>query len=162
MIKGKNFMSVNNVTRFLDSRKVQYSTYDLPAQKIGAMETASLLDVSPSVIFKSIVILRKNPGKPILAVVPATNDVNLKALAKASGEKKVSPATQKEAERLTKLQVGGISPLALINRGFEIIIHKSVLEQEAVHVSGGELGLNIRLPSKDLVELTNAKVANIC
>ena len=155
-------MSVNNVTRFLDSRKVQYSTYDLPAQKIGAMETASLLDVSPSVIFKSIVILRKNPGKPILAVVPATNEVNLKALAKASGEKKVSPATQKEAERLTKLQVGGISPLALINRGFEIIIHESVLEQEAVHVSGGELGLNIRLPSKDLVELTNAKVANIC
>ena len=155
-------MSVNNVTRFLDSRKVQYSTYDLPPQKIGAMETASLLDVSPSVIFKSIVILRKNPGKPILAVVPATNDVNLKALAKASGEKKVSPATQKEAERLTKLQVGGISPLALINRGFEIIIHESVFEQEAVHVSGGELGLNIRLPSKDLVELTNAKVANIC
>ena len=155
-------MSVNNVTRFLDSRKVQYSSYDLPPQKIGAMETAALLDVSPSVIFKSIVILRKNPGKPILAVVPATSEVNLKALAKVSGEKKVSPATQKEAERLTKLQVGGISPLALINRGFEIIIHESVLEQEAVHVSGGELGLNIRLPSKDLVELTSAKVAKIC
>ena len=155
-------MSVNNITRFLDSRNIQYSTFDLPPHKIGAMETASLLDVSPSVIFKSIVILRKNPGKPILAVVPATRDVDLKALAKILGEKKVSPATQKEAERLTKLQVGGISPLALINRGFDILIHESVYENEAVHVSGGELGLNIRLPSKDLVELTNAKVAVIC
>jgi Cys-tRNA(Pro)/Cys-tRNA(Cys) deacylase len=155
-------MSVNNVTRFLDSRNVQYSTFDLPTQKLGAVETASFLGVSTEVIFKSIVIIRKNPGKPILAVVPATSDVNLKALAKVLGEKKVSPATQKEAERLTKLQVGGISPLALINRGFDIIMHESVLEQESVHVSGGELGLNIRLPSKELVELTRAKVAKIC
>jgi Cys-tRNA(Pro)/Cys-tRNA(Cys) deacylase len=155
-------MSVNNVTRFLDNRKVQYSTFDLPAQKIGAQETASLLDVSPSVIFKSIVITRKNPGKPILAVVPADSDVNLKSLAKVLGEKKVSPATQKEAERLTRLQVGGISPLALINRGFDIVIHESVLMLDAVHVSGGELGLNIRLPSTDLVNLTGAIVADIC
>jgi Cys-tRNA(Pro)/Cys-tRNA(Cys) deacylase len=155
-------MSVNNVTRFLDSREVQYSIFNLPPQKVGALETASILGVSPSVIFKSIVIIRKTPGKPVLAVVPATNEVNLKALAKVLGEKKVSPATQKEAERLTKLQVGGISPLALINRGFEIIIHESVFEQESVHISGGELGLNIRLPSKDLVELTTAKVADIC
>jgi Cys-tRNA(Pro)/Cys-tRNA(Cys) deacylase len=87
--------------------------------------------------------------------------VNLKALAKVVGEKKVSPATQKEAEQLTKLQVGGISPLALINRGFEIVINDSIYDQELVHISGGELGLNIRLPSKDLVELTQAIVANI-
>ena len=155
-------MSVNNVTRFLDSRNVQYTTFDLPPQKIGGLETASLLGVSPALIYKSIVIIRKNPGKPVLAVIPAASDVNLKALAKVVGEKKVSPATQKEAERLTKLQVGGISPLALINRGFDIIIHESVYEQEAVHVSGGELGLNIRLHSEDLVELTSAKVAPIC
>jgi Cys-tRNA(Pro)/Cys-tRNA(Cys) deacylase len=155
-------MSINNITRFLDSRKVQYSTFELPPQKVGALETASLLDVSPSIIFKSIVLIRKTPGKPILAVVPAIYDVDLKAVAKFLGEKKVSPATQKEAERLTKLQVGGISPLALINRGFEIIIHESVLEQEEVHVSGGELGLNIRLPSRDLIEITGASIALIC
>ena len=87
--------------------------------------------------------------------------MNLKALARVVGEKKVSPATQKEAEQLTKLQVGGISPLALINRGFEIVINDSIYDQELVHISGGELGLNIRLPSKDLVELTQAIVANI-
>ncbi|NOQ39606.1 MAG: Cys-tRNA(Pro) deacylase, partial [Anaerolineales bacterium] len=114
-----------------------------------------------SIIFKSIVIERVNPGKPILAVVPGDKEVNLKALAKVLGEKKVIAATQKNAERLTKLQAGGISPLALINRGFEIVIDDSVLNQETVHISGGELGVNIRLPSRDLVDLTQAAVANI-
>ena len=154
-------MAINNVTRFLDNRKVDYTTFVLPLKKLGAAETAALLNAPPSIIFKSIVINRKKPGKPILAVVPGDRDVNLKALAKVVGEKKVAPASQKEAEQLTKLQVGGISPLALINRGFEIVINDSVFDQELVHVSGGELGLNIRLHSKDLVELTQAKVAKI-
>jgi len=83
-------------------------------------------------------------------------------LAKAVGEKKVSPATQREAENLTKLQVGGISPLALINHGFEIVLHGSVRDLEYMHISGGERGINIRLLSRDLVELTQAKVVEIC
>ena len=93
--------------------------------------------------------------------MPGNSNVNLKALAKIVEEKKVSPATQKETESLTKLQVGGISPLALINRGFEIVIDESVHNQETVHVSGGELGVNIRLPSQDLVNLVGAKVGKI-
>lgn len=154
-------MRVNNVTRFLENRKVPYTVFNLPAMKLGGIETARLLDAPPEIVFKSIVILRKGPGKPILAVVPGEFDVNLKKLAKAVGEKKVVPATQKEAERITKLQVGGISPLALINRGFQIVIHETVEEYDLVHVSGGERGLNIRLPANDLVHLTNASVADI-
>jgi Cys-tRNA(Pro)/Cys-tRNA(Cys) deacylase len=154
-------MTTNNVTRFLDNRNINYKTFVLPRQKLGAEGTAKLLNAPLSIIFKSIVIERKNPGKPILAVVPGDREVNLKALAKVLGEKKVSPATQKDAERLTKLQPGGISPLALINRGFEIVIDDSVLNQETVHISGGELGVNIRLRSQDLVDLTRASVAKI-
>jgi Cys-tRNA(Pro)/Cys-tRNA(Cys) deacylase len=154
-------MTVNNVTRFLDSRKVRYSVFDLPKEKIGGVETARILEAPPEIVFKSIVIIRKRPGKPILAVVPGNLDVDLKKLARVLGEKKVIPATQKEAEKKTQLQSGGISPLALINRGFEIVIHQSVNEYELVHVSGGERGLNIRLPAKDLVKLTDAKVADI-
>jgi len=154
-------MAANNVTRFLDSRKVPYSVFELPQEKLGGEETARLLNAPPEIIFKSIVILRKRSGKPILAVVPGNQEVNLKKLAKAVGEKKVTPSTQKEAENITKLQVGGISPLALINRGFEIVIHRSVQDFEFVHVSGGELGVNIRLASSDLIDLTRAKVADI-
>lgn len=154
-------MAINNVTRFLDSRKVPYTVFELPRKKMGGEETAGFLNALPDIVFKSIVILRKGSGKPILAVVPGNKEVNLKKLAAAVGEKKVSPATQKEAEGITRLQAGGISPLALINRGFEIVIHRSVQEYEEVHVSGGELGVNIRLDSSNLINLTGAIVADI-
>lgn len=154
-------MPVNNVTRFLDSKGISYTAFELPPQKLGAEQTAVELNAPLSIIFKSIVIIRKGPGKPILAVVPGNAEVDLKALAKAVHEKKVTPATQREAEKLTKLQVGGISPLALINRGFEIIIDSSVQDHEHIHVSGGEIGINIRLSTLDLVNITNAKVGSI-
>ena len=154
-------MASNNVTRLLDSRKIKYDIFELPGEKLAADEVARLIDAIPEIVFKSIVISRKSPGKPILAVVPGNQDVDLKKLAKAVGEKKVSPATQKEAENLTKLLTGGISPLALINKGFEILIHKSILDHDQVHISGGERGLNLRLASKDLVKVVQARVADI-
>jgi Cys-tRNA(Pro)/Cys-tRNA(Cys) deacylase len=152
----------NNVTRFLDSREINYQVFELPLKKLGAEETAQLLEVDPGIVYKSIVITRRGIGKPILAVVPGNREVDLKKLAKTIGEKKVSPATQKEAEKLTHLQAGGISPLALINRGFQILIHKSALDEDKIHVSGGELGLNIRLDPQDLIRITGAKAAEIC
>jgi Cys-tRNA(Pro)/Cys-tRNA(Cys) deacylase len=62
---------------------------------------------------------------------------------------------------LTKLQAGGISPLALINRGFQVVIDQSAQLQTAIHISGGQRGLNIRLPVVDLQKLTNARLAEI-
>ncbi len=155
-------MVSNNVTRLLDNRKISYETYQLPKEKLGAEEVAQLLQVSLAIVFKSIVITRRGPGKPILAVVPGNKEVDLKALARAVGEKKVSPSTQSEAERLTKLQAGGISPLALVNRGFEILVDRSALDHESIHISGGERGLNIRLAPEDLIQLTGAKTTSIC
>ncbi len=155
-------MVSNNVTRLLDNRKINYQVFELPNDKLGGEETALLLGVAPEIVFKSIVITRKGPGKPILAVIPGNKVVDLKALARAIGEKKVSPATQNEAEKITRLKVGGISPLALVNLGFEIIIDRSALDHESIHISGGERGLNIRLASEDLIRLTGSKIAAIC
>jgi len=87
--------------------------------------------------------------------------LDLKALAKFVGEKKLILPTQREAEQLTKLQSGGISPLALLNRGFQIIIDRSAENYPEIHISGGQRGLNIRLPVKNLVSLTNASFAHI-
>jgi Cys-tRNA(Pro)/Cys-tRNA(Cys) deacylase len=154
-------MTTNNITRLLESRKISYQTFPLPGEKITADQVARLLNAPPEIVFKSIVISRKGPGKPILAVVPGNRDVDLKKLARVVGEKKVVPATQAEAEKLTGLQAGGISPLALINRGFEILIHNTVLDQEELHISGGERGLNIRLSGRDLVDLVQGKIADI-
>jgi Cys-tRNA(Pro)/Cys-tRNA(Cys) deacylase len=151
----------NNVTRYLDQHKVDYQVFELPVAKLGAEETAALLGQPLEVIFKTIVVRREGNGKPILAVVPGTGEVDLKALAKAVGEKKVVLATQAEAEKLTHLQVGGISPLALINRGFQVVIDASALAHERIHISGGERGMNIRLPVEDLIKITNARTEAI-
>ncbi|MEA2007669.1 MAG: YbaK/EbsC family protein, partial [Chloroflexota bacterium] len=99
--------------------------------------------------------------KAILAVIPGGREVNLKALAKAAGEKKVKAATQANAESLTKLQAGGISPLALINKGFDIFLDASAETHEEIYISGGERGINIRLAVSDLLALIQAKVAEI-
>lgn len=153
-------MIKNNVTRLLDSRKIAYTAYELPAEKLGALETARQLNVDPALVFKTIVVLREKAGaKPILAIVPGDGEVDLKALASFLNEKKVHIPTQQEAERLTGLQAGGISPLALINKGFQMLLDQSAMKYETIHISGGQRGLNISLPVKALLELTQAKIA---
>lgn len=151
----------NNVTRLLDAHKIEYTAYELPAEKLGAVEAAGYLGVSPDLVYKTIVVKRETSGKPILAVIPGDHEVNLKLLAKAIGEKKAILPTEREAEQLTGLQAGGISPLALIQRGFQVVIDESAVAQKEIYISGGQRGLNIRLPVSALVTLTNARLASI-
>ncbi|HTX91315.1 MAG TPA: aminoacyl-tRNA deacylase [Anaerolineales bacterium] len=153
-------MITNNVTRLLDSRKVPYRVFELSPEKHGALETARLLGVDPELVYKTIVV-RREKGKPILAVIPGPNRVDLKLLAAALGEKKVNLPTEREAEALTGLQAGGISPLALLNKGFQVVIDQAAQGQTEIHVSGGQRGLNIRLPVRDLASLTNARFASV-
>lgn len=154
--------NVNNVTRFLDSRKVSYVAFETPVEKLGALETAEFLHVLPETVFKTIVVTREKPKKPILAVIPGPSSVDLKLLAAFLGEKKVHLPTEREAEQLTGLQAGGISPLALINKGFQVVIDSAAQDYSEIHVSGGQRGLNIKLPVADLFKLTNARIAGIC
>ncbi len=151
----------NNVTRLLDSRGVKYSTYDLPKEKLGALETARLLGVEADTVFKTIVVKRDKPRKPMLVLIPGTATVDLKLLAAAIGEKKVYLATEREAEALTGLQAGGISPLALLTKGFQVVVDSSARTHEQIHISGGRRGLNIRLPVVNLLELTHATLQDV-
>ena len=152
----------NNITRLLDARGIPYQVYELPAEKLGALETARILGILPEIVYKTIVVTREGKGKPILAVVPGTDEVDLKALARALGEKKVNLPTEREAEQLTGLQAGGISPLALINRGFQVVVDATAELYDLIHISGGQRGLNISLPPQALITLTQASVAEIC
>lgn len=154
-------MPVNNITRYLDSHEIAYQAQSLPAEKRSAEETARQLGVEPDKVFKSIVIKRKGRGKTILAVVPGTQEVNLKALARAVNEKKVSTTTLAEAEEITGLQAGGISPLALLNKGFEFVYDPSILDFPEIHISGGERGISIQIAGEDLVNITGGKVKPI-
>ena len=153
--------AVNNITRLLDSRKISYTAFETPAEKLGAMEVAEFLNVEPDTVFKTIVVTREKGRKSILAIIPGTRSVDLKLLASLLGEKKVYLPTEREAEQITGLQAGGISPLALINKGFQIVVDLLAQTYPEIHISGGQRGLNIRLPVADLIKLTNARVASI-
>jgi Cys-tRNA(Pro)/Cys-tRNA(Cys) deacylase len=155
-------MKPTNVTRLLDARGIRYTAFELPAEKHGALETARLLNAPPEQVYKTIVVTREGKGKPVLAVIPGPYELDLKALARALGEKKVHLPTEREAERLTGLQAGGISPLALLQRGFQVVLDASAHSLAEIHISGGQRGLNIRLAPDDLVKLTNASLAQIC
>lgn len=152
---------VNNVTRLLDQRHIQHEVFELPAEKLGARETAELLGIDPAVVFKTIVVTCDKPKKPLLVVVPGDSAVDLKLVAAAVGEKKVYLPTEREAEALTGLQAGGISPLALLNKGFRVLIDDSARTHDYMHVSGGQRGLNIRLTLGDMQKLTGAQLARV-
>ena len=158
---------VNNVTRLLDSHKVAYEAHELPPEKLGALEAAQVMGVPPEQVFKTIVVVRDRQipaskgKKPILAVVAGPDSVSLKKLATFLGEKKLYLPTEREAEQLTGLQAGGISPLALINRGFQVVIDITAHNHQRIYISGGQRGLDIHLPVKALAELTNASFGEI-
>lgn len=145
----------------LDQKKIAYVAHELPTAKLGAREAAAYLGVSPGQVYKTIVALRPDGGRPVLALVDGLSEVNLKALAVTTGNKKLSLATQKEAESRTGLLVGGISPLALLQKGFDVAIDSAVLASDQVYISGGQRGLNIQIAPQDLIQLTKATLGPI-
>ncbi len=151
----------NNITRLLDQRGIAYTAYTLPAVKLSALETARYLGVPPMQVFKTLVVVRPAGGKPLLAVIPGPHRLDLKALARLVGVRKLKLASQREAERLTGLQVGGISPLALLGRGFAVWLDARARDFTAIHLSGGQRGLNIRLAVEDVVRLCRARLGLI-
>lgn len=151
----------NNVTRLLEARKIPFTAYELPPRKWSALEAAQQIGAPPQRVYKTLVVQRSGRGKAILALIPGPCRLDLKALARALGEKKVRLPTQRQAEHMTGLQAGGISPLALLHRPFQVVIDSRAEAQPEIIISGGQRGLNVQLPVAALVELTGAMLAPI-
>ncbi|MCB0064459.1 MAG: hypothetical protein KDE19_20180 [Caldilineaceae bacterium] len=154
----------NNVTRFLDSKKVKYQvfTYDYDAGTHSAVEVAQAVGLPAAQVFKTLVALPDEPTrKPMLVVIPGPETLDLKALAKATKLKKAKMASHVDAERLTGLQTGGISPLALINKGFDVYLDDSATDYDQIAVSAGERGAQVFVPVKDLIKLTRARLVKL-
>lgn len=150
----------NNVTRLLDSRKIDYTTHEYDSSQFhSADEVAQLIGVPVEHVYKTIVVLREVKGrKPLLVMVAGNREIDLRKLAAALGEKKLKVARHDEAEALTGLQVGGISALALLARPFEVCIDRTALDLPHIHISGGQRGLDVQIGVKDLIALAKAKV----
>ena len=146
----------NNVTRMLDAQKVAYVKYEFSPILISASAVAKELGLPPAQVYKTLV-LQSEAGLVCLVMMPADKELELKALARAIGVKRVRMAAQKEAERLTGLEVGGISPLALLRLNLPTYIDQGVLTWDRVCVSGGARGLNLLIAVDDLLRLTKAQ-----
>lgn len=154
----------NNVTRLLDSRKVRYQvyTYDYDAGVHSAVEVAAAIGLPPEQVFKTLVVLAEEARrKPMLVIVPGPATLDLRAFAKAVKLKKARMATHEQAEQMTGLQTGGISALALVNKGFDVFLDDSAQQYEMIAVSAGQRGANIVLPVSDLVRLVNARFVHL-
>lgn len=146
-----------NVLRFLASRKVPYEAHTFSEEIHSAEEAAEAMGVPAAEVYKTLVVLRER-GRPLLVLVPGHRQLDLRRLAKGIGEKKLRMATQREAESLTGLLVGGISALALLNKGFQVYVDSSAANLDQVYISAGQRGLNVRLAVADLVRLTGARM----
>jgi Cys-tRNA(Pro)/Cys-tRNA(Cys) deacylase len=156
----------NNATRLLDSRKIHYEIFEYDASHFhAAAEVAQLIGVAVNQVYKTIVVLRENVvgtsrRSPLLVMVAADKEIDLKRVAASLGEKKLKVAKHDEAEALTGLQVGGISALALLTKPFEPCIDRPALELSHVYVSAGQRGLNVKIGVQALIQLTNAKIVD--
>lgn len=143
--------------RVLEGKDIRYEAIAYDSKLRNAEEIATIVGEDPASVFKTLVVTRLT-GKPFLVMVAANEQLNLKKMARAVGEKKVSMASHQEAEQLTGLQVGGISALALLNRGFTICADESMRHSNWVLVSAGIRGLQLKLRADDLIRVTGARL----
>jgi Cys-tRNA(Pro)/Cys-tRNA(Cys) deacylase len=147
--------------RVLDARGIRYraTEYDASREFHTAEEAAELVGASAESVYKTLVVIRESDAraKPLMVLVPSTSQLELKALARATGDKRLRMATQREAERLTGMQVGGISALALRRPTFEILIDDRARNLDEIHLSAGVRGVELALAVDDLVAVTGAR-----
>ncbi len=149
--------------RILDGHGVPYApVYYEVIDHLSAAEVAAAIGMPPDQTFKTLVALPDRPGaRPILALAPGDSQLDLKKLAAAAGEKKVQMAPQREAERLTGLEKGGISPLALLDRGWPIIIDETIILFDRIEISAGKVGVGVIVEVEGLLRVLQPKQADI-
>ena len=143
-------------TKELDRLGVVYRTVSYPhdpGSSSYGTEAAEALGLDPDSVFKTL--LADVDGALVVACVPVTGMLDLKALARAVGGKKAVMADPSLAERTTGYVVGGISPLGQRKR-LPTYVDELVEVLDEVHVSGGRRGLEIALAPRDLIVVLGA------
>ena len=146
-----------NAMRALDQRHIAYTPYFYSDTIHSATEVAQLLGVDAGHVFKTLVA-QADDGRNLLIVTPGDRELDLRLLARGVGAKSVRMALQRDAERLTGLKVGGISPLALLGKRFEVYLDAPGAALDELYINGGQRGVNVRLRVADLLAVTGAHV----
>ncbi|MFP3896885.1 MAG: aminoacyl-tRNA deacylase [Anaerolineales bacterium] len=151
-----------NAMRILEAKGVPYEAYYFSEDIHSAQGVAEVVGIPADHVYKTLVTLpTEGRVQPILAIVPGHRELDLKDLAAVAGEKKVRMASLEEAEDFTGLQVGGISPLALLQKAWPVFLDATAKEYDQILVSAGKRGINLKMAVKDLLSLTDARVVPI-
>lgn len=145
-----------NSMRVLESNKVTYEAREYEPNIHDAVEAAAAMGVPADQVYKTLVVERTN-GKPVLVMIPADHQLDLKKFAVAIGEKKIGMAAHADAEKLTGLKVGGIGALALVHKHWDVYLDQSAKAHEQICVSAGQRGINLQVPVADLVRVLSAR-----
>lgn len=150
-----------NAARLLDKAKLQYNLipYEVDENDLAAQHVADSLGQDIAKVFKTLVLHGDKTGH-IVAVIPGNMEVDLKALAKVSGNKKVEMIAMKDLLQVTGYIRGGCSPIGMKKR-FPTYFHTTALDQDVIYVSAGVRGLQIEISPQDLIYFVQAKVADI-
>ncbi|WP_086348068.1 Cys-tRNA(Pro) deacylase [Candidatus Enterococcus clewellii] len=159
MVKKKKHKT--NAMRIVEQRKVTYQEYEFPwtEEHLGTDSVSQLLGVDENKIFKTLVAVGNKTG-PIVAVIPGTKELDLKKLAKASGNKKVEMLHLRELEATTGYIRGGCSPIGM-KKLFPTYLASESDNYEKIIVSAGQRGLQMELEPLAIVQLTKGTVADI-
>lgn len=153
MIPAINLLKQHRITH----RVLSY-THAPGADSYGG-EAAEALGLDPAQVFKTLLASTER-HELLVAIVPVSGSLDLKALAEAAGCRKCEMADPAAAQRATGYLVGGISPLGQ-KKKHRTFVDDSAGLLDTVHVSAGRRGLEVALAPADLVALTGAVFAGI-
>lgn len=127
------------------------------AERVG-LQAAEALGVAAGEVFKTL--MAELDGKPVCAIVPSDEEVNMKKLAAALGGKSAHMMKPIDAERLTGYKVGGISPLGQ-RRAVPTALDELAQLYDEIYLNGGQRGLQIRIRPADLIAALGCAVADL-
>ena len=154
-------MKKTNAARLLDKLKIAYEIKEYPVDEtdLSAANVAQKVGLPPGQVFKTLVARGDKTGV-IMGIVSGEAEIDLKALASASGNKKVEMVHLNEVLPLTGYIRGGVSPLGA-KKNYPVYLDRSALNQTIISISAGLRGMQIFLRPDDLVKATNAGVCDI-
>lgn len=152
-----------NSMRVLDAHGMNYDVHEFDDSIHSAEGVAESVGVPYQHVYKTLVVMPDEPGsrKPILVLICAGRHLDLKKMAKVAGYKKVRMAKHDEAEKLTGLKVGGISPLALIAKNWPVYIDATVEELDKILLSAGQRGINLEVRLSALKEILGLQIVDV-
>lgn len=150
-----------NAARLLDRAKIMYELipYTVDEDNLAATHVAEELGEDIATVFKTL-ILRGDRTGHFVCVIPGDKEVDLKAAARVSGNKKCDLIPMKELLSTTGYIRGGCSPIGM-KKPFPTFIHSTATEHPYIYISAGVRGLQIKIEPADLIAFVGATVENI-